>query len=204
MSLRICKEPNEEILRNISSGLYRIKIVRIARSKKTGKFVSFKKIKRKSAYVITETNQVRDRKGRIIANNICLYVQIVHAKHIEYDAEKQPQHRSIHGEVNIRGYVRIDQIDYSNPDKPVLNKKVENNLNEIMLRKMYEQPDFEWLEGVVTWDIIGTEVTNRFYTRYSSNWELEAWYSHGEIYPSYSRAQYKIREIVVISENELY
>jgi len=208
LSLRLCREPNEEILRNITLGLYRVRLVRIARSKLTGRFVSVRSeayVQNPNEYIVFESGQVYNRiNGRIVANNVCIYVQIIHAKHIAYDAERQPQHRSIHGEVNIRGYVRLDKVDYTNPERPILDKSVENNLNEIMLQKMYEQPNFEWLDGIVTWDIIGTEVTNRYYIRYSPNWELEAWYSHGEIYPSFSSAQYKVHEIVVINENELY
>ena len=77
MSLKLCREPSEEILRNITLGLYRVRLVRIARSKLTGRFVSVRSeayVQNPNEYIVFESGQVYNRiNGRIVANNVCIY-----------------------------------------------------------------------------------------------------------------------------------
>jgi len=203
-----CHKPSEDVLQNITLGRYAIRRLEYARNMFTGRFVS----KRSREYVenapqyVTVTNfQVYNRiNGRIVTNFVCAYVKVIHAKHISYDAEKYPKNRSVRGEINIMGYIRLDQIDYTNPDRPILNKDVEDKLNEKALREFFDTNEGGWLEGVIEFDVVGTEVTDTYYPQYSQFWTLEAWYSHGDIFTSENSAEYKISKTVVIQENELY
>jgi len=199
-----CNKPSDDVLQGITSGRYAIRKVEIARQRKTGRFVSRKKYNPKR-HVLVINYQVYNRStGRAITNFVCGYVRVIHAKHISYDAEKYPENRSIRGEINIMGYIRIDQIDYTNPDRPLLNEEVEDKLNERALEEFFNTDKGEWLQDIIEFDIIGTEVTNTFYPQYSPYWTLEAWYSHGDIFVTQSTAEYKISKTVVIQENELY
>ncbi|MEM4066558.1 MAG: hypothetical protein QXV17_06840 [Candidatus Micrarchaeaceae archaeon] len=203
-----CHNPTETILNNLTIGLYKIRKLEFARNTITGRFVSKRSteyLANPQEYVTVVNFQVYNSvNGRIVTNFVCAYVKVVHAKHIAYDAERYKENRSIRGEVNITGYVRVDQIDYTNINRPILNSDVEDRLNKLMLEKLFEQDKFSWLEGIVEWDVIGTEVTDIFYPHYSENWLLEAWASHGVILPSMHSAEYTISTYVVIRENELY
>ncbi|WP_174591885.1 hypothetical protein [Methanocella conradii] len=203
-----CRQPTEDQLTNITLGIYGVRMVRVARNIFTGRYASIRNpdvLSNPEDYVRLSYGQIYNRRnGRIVANNICLYVQITHAKHIAYDAQRYPNNRSIRGEVNIRGYVRIDQVDYGTPSQPILKREVEDKLNKIMLDKFFTETDAGWLDGIIEWEVTGTEVSSRYWVQYEDTWTLEAWYSHGQITPSFGSAEYRVHRLVVIAENELY
>jgi len=203
-----CHKPSQNILENITLGRYAIRKLEYARNIYTGRFISKRSqeyVENSTQYVTVINFQVYNRiNGRIVTNFICAYVKVIHAKHISYDARKYPENRSVRGEINIMGYIRLDQIDYTNPDRPILNKDVEDKLNEKALEEFFATDKGSWLEGIIEFDIIGTEVTDIYYPQYSQFWTLEAWYSHGEIFTTESSAEYKISKTVVIQEHELY